>query len=369
MEEIDYAIVRQFFIDNYDLKNIDYPYKFYYDETNNCRTLLLKKDGFNIENINKDFVVGGIVLKKLVSNIEIEEFIKEFHFQPTMKEFKLEHFCLSGNFFDCMKSKKIHKLLVWLDQKNIFIHFHALNLLYYSIVDIIDAFSDGKFEYAISNQLKTLLYKYAILDIENFSKLLFKYNFPNIRKNLFRKFSTELVNWIDSIEVEPADKNFIITVKKIIIESKKNYGMILLLNNIDNVLIEDFAQLYIQKLVLFLNSVHTFDEEPKIKEKLRNQKIMVNKNEIKNYVFVNSINERLIQLSDVICGILGRLFTTANQMTIQEITLYDLTELQKNNIYIFKNIIDKSTEENKVFAGYSANLIQIKKIKHILEKC
>ncbi|MEF9985330.1 MAG: hypothetical protein RR847_02405 [Bacilli bacterium] len=267
-----------------------------------------------------------------------------------------------------MKSDKILKLLEWIDKKNIYIHFHSLNLLYYSLVDIIDAFSEGNFDFYTSNQLKTLLYKYAILDIENLSKLLFKYNFPKIKRDSFKEFSLELINWIDTIEAEPKDKNFITIFKQIINKPQENDSIILLINNIDNVLIEDFTQLYIQKLLIFTNSFHTFDEEPKIEERLNNQKIMVDKKEINNYIFVNSVNERLIQLSDVICGIIGKLVSIANQMTIQEITLYELNELQKRNIYIFKNIIGKSVEENELFVGYSANLIQIEKIDTILEK-
>jgi len=51
----------------FDLKNMDKEYTFFYDETNNIRKFRFKEEGglnIPIEQITKNFILGGVVHKK-----------------------------------------------------------------------------------------------------------------------------------------------------------------------------------------------------------------------------------------------------------------------------------------------------------------
>ena len=60
----------------FELENMDEEYKFFYDETNNIRKFRFKKEGglnIPIEQITKNFVLGGVVYKKGCNSFDFEK--------------------------------------------------------------------------------------------------------------------------------------------------------------------------------------------------------------------------------------------------------------------------------------------------------
>ena len=70
---------------------------------------------------------------------------------------------------------------------------------------------------------------------------------------------------------------------------------------------------------MFPNSEHIFDEETEIMKKICSTPIILGGNELHNFSFVKSTENRMVQLSDVIIGIIGKLMLYANVSTLAEI--------------------------------------------------
>lgn len=118
------------------LYGLDEEYAFFYDETNNIRKFWIRDDGFNEH--PKNFVLGGIVHKKSEPLSELDELIKSLCIQKSAKEIKFNQLA-TGGYLRVLNSKKIKTLLEWLITKGVFIHYTNFNILYWSLVDIIDS--------------------------------------------------------------------------------------------------------------------------------------------------------------------------------------------------------------------------------------
>lgn len=362
MEKVDYTDIKKIMMES---SSFDGKYNFYYDETNNIRSLSVREHGFNSE-ITKDFVLGGIVTKPDFSIEKLESLILTLNFQPNMSEIKLKNMMASGNFFECMKSDRVSKLLKWLCDSDVFIHFHALNLLHYSLADIVDSFLDERAIY-YSSQVKTIITELAFSDLDNIIDLLYKYQFPNLNKENIDNFRTDFVFWLKNLLIESNDQEFYI---QLLIQSMKiksnNDKLIFLFDNTPNKLIDSFFELYVSKVFLFSNSFHLFDEEPQIENQFENTEIIVDGIRLINYDFSDSRDSIFLQISDVIAGLIGKLFTISNEITEEDIVRLNLTDNQVYNISLLKKVIDKSAEENVIFIGYTNNHVQIQKIQKIL---
>lgn len=364
---VDYTEFRKMIVELHQLANVNDKYYFYYDETNNCRKFLMREEQFNVSS-KEDFILGGVVTKEPINPTEIEELIVKMKFQPNMKEFKLKHLCGNGNFLECLKSDKLFLLLNWLDAKDINIHFANINLLYYAVVDLIDAYAMDIPDFNFITNLKSTVYKYVDQDIDNIHNLLYSYQYPNIKPEQFEEFSDLLINWINNLKVaDNIDRFYMDTYKQMINANKNSEANILLQNNHDHLLIEEFSSLYILRLVLFNNAKHILDEEVSIQENITKQQVMLDGKELDNYHFVKSESDRMIQLADVICGLIGKMFVMANTINEQDLELIDLNEMQVTNLTLLKKIIDKSILENQAFIQNNPNMLQINRISQILD--
>ena len=86
MDKIKFDISenRDLEIQMHNFRNIDTEYIFYYDETNNIRKFWLKnEDIFNIpiENLSKNFVLGGISHLKTSLDFDINTLKKDLNLQ------------------------------------------------------------------------------------------------------------------------------------------------------------------------------------------------------------------------------------------------------------------------------------------------
>ena len=119
----------------------------------------------------------------------------------------------------------------------------------------------------------------------------------------------------------------------------------------DYILINDFSQFYMRPIYTFINSTHIFDKEDSIEELLGKQMIVDGPRQINNYSFADSNSEQLIQLSDVVVGILGKLGFYCNTNDKGKIysDMHSLSSLQEENIDLLLNLIAKSRNRNMGF--------------------
>lgn len=384
--KIDYTEVRKNEIELHQLKGMDNPYIFYYDESNNHRKINLNINKENFLNIlNKNFALGGIVKKQKSSlKIEVDKLIQDLNFQPNQKEIKSKNFFNSKNkdFLQCMNSERLELLLEWLDKNELYIHYIVENNLYWGIIDIIESLNininsiaDVQYIY----HLKYILYIYVKKDISKLYDTLKKYKYPNIKEEDFGNFLNELLFWLYNIELLNLKHEK--TIKELIELIKKEKELFYLTDNKNYEFVEGYENLYISRIYKFLNSKHIFDTEKRIIKKIGNPltnkkgefEIECNKVLLKNYQFEDSKSNVFIQISDIIIGVIAKLYDYLDKKNVEQIEkdIKKLNNNEKNNIKKLLQIIDKSQMECKAFIVviapfYEVNL-KFSKLEEILK--
>jgi len=185
------------------LYGIDEEYAFFYDETNNIRKFWVRDDGFNEK--PKNFVLGGIVCKKSTPLTGIDELVKSLHIQKSAKEIKFNQLA-TGSYLGVLNSKKVRALLEWLITHDVFIHYTNFNILYRSLVDIVDSFwgeSDLIQYMPYVMHIKSELFNLVNADLGRLVPILKKYKFPNIHRSEAYSFMMEFSDLLELASKKP----------------------------------------------------------------------------------------------------------------------------------------------------------------------
>ncbi|MCZ6104189.1 DUF3800 domain-containing protein [Campylobacter ureolyticus] len=334
-------------------------FKFYYDETNNIRKLWFKNKNKLNNNIYKNFVLGGIVILEEKQKLDFNSLKISINLNKNAQEFKLKHIG-KGDFLDILRSRKLINFLNWMEENSIYIHYININLLYWSIVDIVDSFIDCKLIYNHNREIKDPLYFYAKDNLNEFLNLFYKYKYPNIKDCDVYNFKSELVKLI-SVNKKRYD------FKDKLLEILNTYEdeMVFIQNNKDLVLEDNFYVFYYNNFYNFPFSYHIFDEEYKIKKELDKYKFKFNGTDWKNFEFLNSKESEFLQVSDVIVGLLGKLFEFVNNSSNNFIN--ELNKTQFENFKKIMNLLSKSANKNILFTNDIAPNYEIEKIQKIIE--
>ena len=202
---MDYTDIRKLAIEFSGLSGMDDTYTFYYDETNNSRKFRITEKDFNSSK-DEDFVIGGLVYEGENRQFSLDKLFQSFKLQSNVKEIKRQHIAPGKTFLECVKSPKLQLLLKWIIENEVYVHFMAMNNLYFGIVDIIDSLvDDTKFSMLppdYINLMKNTLYKYINADIDYIHSVFLKYNYPNIQSDNVQPFCEDFIAWIENINVE-----------------------------------------------------------------------------------------------------------------------------------------------------------------------
>ncbi len=352
--------------------NIDFDlkYKFYYDETNNIRKFYLKESGFNYS-IDSSFVLGGIVLCDVKP--DLKELYNLLNLQKSIKEMKFKHIA-KGNFIECLKSDKLTIFFRYLLKKEIFVHYSILNLLYFSIVDIVDsaiANSSTAIELGqdFSFILKNDLYKLCMREIDAFIGLFNKYQYPDIKKKNVLQFTMELISMLEKY-ADLSEFHFGLTsLKQILKESVREESLPFIMDEDEYVLLKDFSTFYLRPLYTFKFSKHIFDNEDAVRKILEKYELVDNSLAIQNYQFEDSKQNLHIQVSDVFVGFVGQLTKFINTHTKEDILriVATLDEIQKQNLKQYFLLIDKSEQENNAFFHNITSIDDMEKMNILYE--
>ncbi len=329
--------------------DFDSAFTFYYDETNNIKKFYVRENDFNYT-FTANFVLGGLLHSGQAP--DVQPLIDSFKQQKTAKEVKFKHIA-NGDFLDCLKSEKLKLFLQFVKDSNLYVHYSSLNILYWSIVDIVDsAISNSeaaeKLGLPFANHLKNDLYKLSRLEIDAIIELFYKYEYPNIKGEAVTSFIEELTSLFDGY-IDTAEYHFgLESLRQILKEAKKKGSMPFVMDEDDYILLKDLSHNYLRPIYLFKNSTHIFDNEDSIFETIKDYKILDGNEEIKNYTFVDSQSNLLIQLSDVFVGLMGKFTNYLNTSSRDkiDIDLNSLSTLQKENIDLLISVIDKSHDKN-----------------------
>lgn len=366
----DITLIRDKNIQMHGLKNVDKNYTFYYDETNNPKKFRITSEGFNVSE-SDFFILGGIVYRSEshIPDEKVDALFAKLITQHNMKEIKFRQASNGAkDFYSTMKAKKIALVLKWLEENNIWIHYSYRDNLYYGIVDLIDTLEDiFLLPFGIVVKMKTVLYKYIKLDQEGFINILRSYNYPNISD--VDGFVWSVLDWLFEKEFDDWEEDFLIEYLRQSLKSKRKDGLPLLENNINFELISSFEDIYLNRIIIFCNSFHYFDEEATIKEKLSDLHLTLNDRQLNNYEFLHSHENKFTQVSDIVVGIIRNWLSYINKSSIEEIQedISNCIGEELDNVIRFVDILKNSQKENRAFEHWSIDLHTAEKISSFLD--
>lgn len=328
--------------------NTEEELHFYYDESNNCRKFWLdsaKKD-FN-HDFRADFVLAGIASESEFQ-IPFEELKQRFSLQNNAVELKSKSLFRGKDFLQCLGTKQVTALIRLFSDYNLYIHYSHVNNFYYTIVEILDSIttpeeiSDFGFDYFM---LKTTLYNMLFPNIDKVAQTMIKYSYPNIKTEKIEDFCKELLNSIDSRYKQKPDEKFISGILK---RASKSTEMVFIQNNVDFVMQEDYSIFYVDPILKFSKSMHHFDEELSIQNKVI-ETISQFKKGVTNYEFINSKDNTMIQISDLVAGLLGKMFTFINSTpnNVMRKMVIEFNNVQIINCLAINELLTKSDLRNK----------------------
>ena len=340
----------------YDLNGIqplEEEMTFFYDETSNGRLFSLGSKGFNDSHaFLGDFILGGVAHEGKSFPIDEEGLRNAVNFNKTQKEMKFKHlYSKSNDFISFMNSKKATNFFYWLSKSGLYIHYTLLNRLYYSLVDIVDSlWDDSNYIYLVyCESIKEVLYDFAKKHFDETTKLLIKHTYPYIKevalfcrelRLLIKKYLSDPISEVFCIMLEHGE-----TLKTMpFIQGKecknnRSEGLIL---------ISEYHLLYLQRCQEFSKSWHIFDEEPLVKEKMENIQLYERGKMLNNWKFVNSCENVFVQVSDMVVGLLRKLYYYLDDHTMEEIRSVHstLNEVQIKNFWTIHNLISKSDNKH-----------------------
>jgi hypothetical protein len=332
--------------------DFDGNYWFYYDETNNLKRLSVREDDFNAA-FQSNFILGGLVFDGKPLNMD--DVFEGLKLQPNITDVKLKHLA-QGNFIDCLNSKKLDYFLSCLLSKGVMVHFTWVNLLYWSVADIVDsAIANSEVAMKVGrwmgDKVKSDFYKFAKIEFDSIVELFYRYQYPNLKKEDVVSFIDELVNLFGDYLYDEELHFGLESLRQVLKEARANESMPFLKGEEDHILINNFSNFYVDTICLFKNSTHILDNEADIMKVFQDTRILDGEKELKNYSFVDSRSSKIIQASDIVVGIIGKLTHFINTNSYKEVVakIEALNEIQRKNIDSLIKLIDFSLEKNLGF--------------------
>jgi hypothetical protein len=336
----------------FQLTNVDQPFTFYYDETNNVRRLHLTPEGLNIRSPDC-FVLGGIVHRGSPRPFDLDALRTQLGLQKTVKEIKLKHLG-KGDFLALLASLRVGAFLDWVASEDLLVHYQVIDLLYWSIVDIVDSIlteSKAWHLLAIAPMIKDSLYTLLRNDIDGTAELLGRYNYPNVGPERRHDFLAELLELV-ACRGELLDHFSYQMLKGVLQMGAKLDALPYLEDETPNVLIDGFGIFFLNRIITFTSASHILDNEKQIQRFLKERELTYRGKLLAHFRFADSQSEPGVQLSDPITGLLGKLFTYVNRKPPEEIDadLTKLSDVQSRNLASLAMLLDRSTDESQAFA-------------------
>lgn len=328
------------------MPNVHKRYTLYYDETNNIRRLALTDTGLNHDALDC-FVLGGIALEPGAELPDIAALREQLRIQPFAPEMKLRHL-VQGDYAACLDSRKVEHFLRWLLEAPVYIHYSNFSVLNWSIVDLIDSLIvHERFRHLVVQhaELKNELHALVRPDPLGYFRLLKTFDYPNVAIERASEFVLAVRAFL--FRNGYLFRNLAtIALCDLLQDAARDTTLDFLVDNDPDVLVNSFDTVFLHRLATFANAEHVFDEEPQIRASLGRRRIHCDGEAI-TYRFANSRDEPAIQVSDVLCGILGKHFSCMEKLSIEELEAWraNLSDQQRRNAALLAQLIDKADGE------------------------
>ena len=327
-------------------------YVFYYDESNNCRKFWVddSKQQFNTDH-TADFVLAGLVRKEEEKvEASLETFRKPLKLQANVEEIKFKNLYAKGDFLQCVKERRLFETLSWIDKSPFYIHYTNVNNLFYTLVEIFDSIvkpdeiSEFGYDYF---KMKSVFYYMFKGKADALQILMFKYKYPNIQREDVEAFCNDLLFLLGSRREMKEEEKFLAGM---LARAAQSDELVFLHDNDDYVMQENYADFYADPIRKYQTSRHIFDEETTVQDIVKKQ-IAMGENMADNFNFVKSETDIFVQLSDVVAGILGKLFKYINSTSVNQRRrdVEGLSKLQVENILLIDKLRMEADRENPGF--------------------
>ena len=297
--EVDVNDTREMMVNAFQLRRVNDKFTFYYDETNNIRKFYLTDEGTNVHEHN-NFVLGGIALAEGQSLPDIAALRAKLGMQGNAPEIKFSHVA-KGDFEKVLTSKKLGAFLSWLVDHGISIHYSSVNIIYWSIVDIVDSIlAEEKFKGYIPyhQHIKNELYRLANLDKSEFLALMKLHRYPDVQLGDVAAFLGSVNEFIANRN--PKNSSLPAFMLKTIVKKAASLSeLAFLVHEEEGMLIDSFQGFYTRPIMLFKNSTHIFDRETEIEKSLKDTKFKDGSRNV-DFCFSDSKAEPGIQIADVL---------------------------------------------------------------------
>lgn len=335
-------------VQNIDPSLIDISSTLYYDETGNIKKFVVREDSFNVD-ADTHFVLGGI---EGHIDLEFEDLKQRLKVQQSItKEIKSKHI-YKGPFECCLKSAKFETFLDLILEKELHVHFQSLNILYWSVVDILDSI-EAAVNSPLIRELKAMLYRVAKYDIQSTANLFYDYGYPDLKTAAdLKNFMNGLISLCEQyVKVCPSQqKTLIMFLIHILQEGYKQDKATFIQNEAEKMLINGLTNFYEVEIYKYINCNLIFDNESDIVNVINKRKYVIENKELSNYKFVESNSDVMIQLSDIFVGIMAK-YLHAIDVNIDNLTNY-INRFDKEQYRRFcklNKIIKSSIDYNPTF--------------------
>lgn len=346
----DWANTRALMIKAHGIRRADDKFAFYYDETNNIRKFLLTDGGTNVAE-HKNFVLGGIALQEGQALPEIASLRDALGMQDNASEIKFRHVA-RGDFETILASRKMARFLAWLTDHQLAIHYSSINIVYWSIVDIIDSILASKrfdaFSYG-SREMKNELYRIACLDKPLFLALMKHHGYPNIQRGKVADFIADVEAFLN-LHNPKAGNLPTQMLKELVRKAECLTELPFLVDDDANVLIDSFSSFFTMPILLFKNAVHVFDREIQVEKSLNTEGFKRRAQGI-DYRFSDSKADPGIQLADVTVGLLGKYQDFVEEHRLPELLARKegWSAAQTESFNLLRGLIDYSDTVSNAF--------------------
>ena len=228
------------------------------------------------------------------------------------------------------------------------VHFGAVELFYYAIVDIVDSIMDVDTDIY---QMKNELYRILRHDISMTQQIMVEYEYPNVSDKNKKDFLNACIRVLDNYIADTGRANELTYKLRLDFQLAQEKAELSFIQDEDTgSLMQGFFQFYLRPIYMFKNSQVIMDEELSIQDKLKSYCLSLDGTTLENYQFVNSKENVMVQLSDVMMGIIARYlrFVNTNIDNIDNVvSKFDANQLA--SLYLLNNILDISVSENPAF--------------------
>lgn len=328
---------------------------FFFDESNNIKKGIICFDGDNNDDLeNTYFVLGGIALKKPLDFGDLLTFVGA---RQTPSDAKFRFFSFGKHRFEeAIKQKRLKLFFEYLVNNRILVHFDIVHIMHFAIVDILDSLieeNDINQEAALYfyKELQSDMTEVLWADYKRTHDFLCNYNYPNVPKESANSFINDLLTiYTENLRFfDPNDpRSFTKELLRQLIKAKrKKQNLIFLEDNEPFVVLDNLSIHYLVRAIE-ISDEKAFDNESSVIKYLSS--LDPNYGTKLNMSFRDSKHSREIQISDVICGFVARLFNFLSHNDIPEIEKF-IHSLGKDSnematLKLFDMLTDISNDES-----------------------